>query len=67
MNREYSTAERSSFRAPECPECGRRLTYTWTDVTSAADSQKKWVPTAYRCPGSKCPNHEPSMAGIPGL
>lgn len=63
MNREYTTAERSSYQAPECPECGRRLVFTWADVKTAADKGGKWVPTSHRCPGRSCPNHEPSLGG----
>jgi len=64
--REYTSQTRRTYEAPRCPECSR-LTFTWADVIMAEDEGKKWVPSDFRCPGSNCPNHEPSLAGIPGL
>lgn len=62
MTREFKTAERHQYRAPKCPECGRTLMFQWADVASGADVGGLWIPSAFRCPGSTCPNSEPSSA-----
>lgn len=45
----YTTAERSSYQWPPCPECGGGTIGQWVSVNDISSTEDKWIPGTYRC------------------
>ena len=53
QRRTYTDAERATYPAPTCEDCGRPAVQRWREVTAMGDGQRRWVPTVKEHPG--CP------------